>query len=86
MIFLLKNHNLRPTESSATHEINAIESSNPPEANVIHRGERDSYNRRGNYRGLGCGRDRGQFSLISNNFENSDKNGDNHLNSEAYIL
>ncbi|XP_057249662.1 uncharacterized protein LOC104884621 isoform X2 [Beta vulgaris subsp. vulgaris] len=62
---LLKNHNLRPTGSSASHEINAIESSDPPEANAVHRGGRGNYNGRGrgrgNYRGRGRGRGRGQF-------------------------
>lgn len=75
---LLKNHNLRPTGSSATHEINAIESSNPPEANAIHSGGRGNYNGRGrgrgNYRGRGRGRGRGRFSPRNNNFKHSDKN------------
>nr|ACY01924.1 hypothetical protein [Beta vulgaris] len=75
---LLKNHNLKPTGSSATHEINAIESSNPPEANAIHSGGRGNYNGRGrgrgNYRGRGRGRGRGRFSPRNNNFKHSDKN------------
>jgi hypothetical protein len=71
---LLKNHNLRPTGSQAFNETNAVESSNPPETNVAHRGGRGKYNNRGrgrgNFRGRGrgrgYGRGRGQFPPRNN--------------------
>ncbi|XP_021735694.1 uncharacterized protein LOC110702299 [Chenopodium quinoa] len=67
---LLKNHNLRPTGSQAFNETNAVESSNPPETNVAHRGGRGKYNNhgrgRGNFRGRGHGRGRGHFPPRNN--------------------
>ncbi|XP_021761292.1 uncharacterized protein LOC110726134 [Chenopodium quinoa] len=59
MIFFLKNNNLRPTRSQAFNEINAVESSNPPETNVAHRGGRGKYNNCGRGRGNFCGYGRG---------------------------
>ncbi|XP_021754923.1 uncharacterized protein LOC110720225 [Chenopodium quinoa] len=71
---LLKNHNLRPTGSQAFNETNVVESSNPPETNVAHRGGHGKYNNRGrgheNFRGRGRGRGhgrgRGQFPPRNN--------------------
>ncbi|XP_021835140.1 uncharacterized protein [Spinacia oleracea] len=64
---LLKNHNLRPTGSMAFNESTAVESSNPPEENVAHRGGRGGYNHRGRGRGnhRGRGRGRGHGRVIS---------------------
>ncbi|XP_021771458.1 uncharacterized protein LOC110735576 [Chenopodium quinoa] len=62
---LLKNHNLRPTESLATHHEANATSSYPPEANAARRGGRGNYNGRGrgrrNYRGRGRGCGRNNF-------------------------
>lgn len=70
---LLKNHNLRPTGSLAFNEVNAVERSNPPEANIAHRGGRGKYNHRGrgrgNFRGRGRGRGRSHFSPRDNNYK-----------------
>ncbi|XP_021752478.1 uncharacterized protein LOC110717985 [Chenopodium quinoa] len=67
---LLKNHNLRPTGSLATHHEANATSSYPPEANVTRRGGRGNYNGRGrgrgNYRGRGRGRGRNNFQRNSN--------------------
>ncbi|XP_021775350.1 uncharacterized protein LOC110739202 [Chenopodium quinoa] len=53
---LLKNHNLRPTGSVATHHEANATSSYPPEANATRRGGRGNYNGRGNYHGQGRGK------------------------------
>jgi len=73
---LLRNHNLRPTGSTASHEVNTTEY--PPEANAINRGGRRGFNGRGrgrgNYRGRGRGRGRHNFAPRNdNNFKNYDK-------------
>ncbi|XP_021730992.1 uncharacterized protein LOC110697897 [Chenopodium quinoa] len=56
---LLKNHNLRPIGSLATHEANAT-NSYPPEANATQRGGRGNCNGRGRGRGNYCRRGRGR--------------------------
>ena len=76
---LLKNRNLGPTGSSGTQEIIAIEITDPPAANAIHRGGRRNYNNRGrgrgNYKGRGRGRVRFRFSPRNNNkFKIFDRN------------
>ncbi|XP_021762947.1 uncharacterized protein LOC110727674 [Chenopodium quinoa] len=62
---LLKNHNLRPTGSLATHHEANETNSYPPESNATRRGGRGNYNGRGrgrgNYRGRGRGRGRNNF-------------------------
>ncbi|XP_021731002.1 uncharacterized protein LOC110697907 [Chenopodium quinoa] len=63
---LLKNHNLRPTGSLATHHEANATSSYPPEANATRRSGR------GNYCGRGRGRGRNNFQRNSN-FKNSEK-------------
>ncbi|XP_021741188.1 uncharacterized protein LOC110707487 [Chenopodium quinoa] len=67
---LLKNHNLRPNGSLATHHEANATSSYPPEANAARRGGRGNYNSRGrshgNYRGRGQGRGRNNFQRNSN--------------------
>ncbi|XP_021767775.1 uncharacterized protein LOC110732173 [Chenopodium quinoa] len=67
---LLKNHNLRPTGSLATHHEANATSSYPLEANATRRGGRGNYNGRGkgrgNYRGRGRGRGRNNFQRNSN--------------------
>ncbi|XP_021746220.1 uncharacterized protein LOC110712108 [Chenopodium quinoa] len=64
---LLKNHNLKPTGSLATHEANAT-NSYPPEANATQRSGCGNYNGRGR----GRGRYRNNFQRNSN-FKNSEK-------------
>ncbi|XP_021742950.1 uncharacterized protein LOC110709048 [Chenopodium quinoa] len=73
---LLKNHNLRPTGSLATHHEANATNSYPPESNATRRGGRGNYNGRGkgrgNYRGRGRGRGRNNFQRNSN-FKNFEK-------------
>ncbi|XP_021719439.1 uncharacterized protein LOC110687128 [Chenopodium quinoa] len=69
---LLKNHNLRPTGSLATHHEANATSSYPPEANATRRGGRGNYNGCGNYRGRSRGRGRNNFQRKCN-FKNSEK-------------
>ncbi|XP_021769888.1 uncharacterized protein LOC110734150 [Chenopodium quinoa] len=69
---LLKNHNLSPTRSLATHHEANATSSYPPEANATRRGGRRNYNGRGNYRERGRRRGRNNFQRNSN-FKNSEK-------------
>ncbi|XP_021730989.1 uncharacterized protein LOC110697892 [Chenopodium quinoa] len=73
---LLKNHNLRPTGSLATHHEANATSSYPPETNATRKGGRGYYNGRGrgrgNYRGRDRGRGRNNFQRNSI-FKNSEK-------------
>ncbi|XP_021846456.2 uncharacterized protein [Spinacia oleracea] len=68
---LLKNHNIRPIGSMAFNESNVVGSSNPPEANVAHRGGHGGYNHRGrgrgNHRGRGLGHGHGRGCLAPRN-------------------
>ncbi|XP_056685461.1 uncharacterized protein [Spinacia oleracea] len=83
---LLKNHNLRPTGSMAFNEANAVESSNPPEANVAHRGGRGRFNHRGrgrgNHRGRGRGRGRGYLGPRNNNHKGHQQGNQKHTPSK----
>ncbi|XP_021744837.1 uncharacterized protein LOC110710803 [Chenopodium quinoa] len=79
---LLKNHNLRPTGSLATHHEANATNSYPPESNATRRGGRGNYNGRGrgrgNYRGRGRGRGRNNFQRNS-----KEKNAEaNYVNEE----
>ncbi|XP_021747871.1 uncharacterized protein LOC110713731 [Chenopodium quinoa] len=69
---LLKNHNLRPTWSLATHHEANATNSYQPEANATRRGGRGNYNGRGRGRGNYCGRGRNNF-LRNSNFKNFEK-------------
>ncbi|XP_021762528.1 uncharacterized protein LOC110727269 [Chenopodium quinoa] len=62
---LLKNHNLRPTRSLATHHEANATSSYPPETNATRRGGRGNYNGRGNYRGRGQGKEKTHVTDVS---------------------
>ncbi|XP_021839158.2 uncharacterized protein [Spinacia oleracea] len=83
---LLKNHNLRPTGSMAFNEANAVESSNPPEANVAHRGGRGRFNHRGrgrgNHRGRGRGRGRSYLGPRNNNHKGHQQGNQKHTPSK----
>uniref|UniRef100_A0A803LNC1 Methyltransferase-like protein 22 n=1 Tax=Chenopodium quinoa TaxID=63459 RepID=A0A803LNC1_CHEQI len=82
---LLKNHNLRPTGSLATHHEANATSSYPLEANAARRGGRGNYNGRGkgrgNYRVRGRGRGRNNFQRNRDELTGS-RHGD-HVKEES---